>query len=169
MPRKKKAEETYEVPQAPTELPTQPAPDKFVEAYRAAVFRADTRGRVSPFEPLYLPKGIRLSFRLSGSDLQASQDYRDALFNGWVPLPRELATTDLEEAQREDKVCLLAFEEGADGTVRVGSHVVMFKTEEAYMERYLADLRRLQTQAETRAEVYEDRSEEAEAAIEYGG
>lgn len=169
MPKRKRTEETYEAPQVPAELPAEPAPNKFVEAYQAAVFKADTRGRVSPFEPLYLPKGIRLSFRLSGGDLRGSQDYRDALFNGWVPLPKELVTTDLEEAQREDKVCLLAFEEGADGTVRVGPHVVMFKTEEAYMERYLADLKRLQSQAETRAEVYEDRSEEAEATIEYAG
>lgn len=146
MPRRKKEERVVFEPltaPVPSEAPPAPKPpDAFAEAYRAKALASISDGRMSPIRPVYCPPGIILSFRLYGG-LHGAEDFMSARYEGWVPLPPELATTDEAKARAENKVALIHFEVDPDGIVRVGPYGVMFKLAEEFYRQYTEDLRRI--------------------------
>lgn len=148
MPRKKEQEEVvvYGEPAPPNSAvvqveasPLEP-PDTFKSLFAVAPSRPNLRGRLAVYDPLYLPQGVKLSFRLA----PGSTDYQQAKMEGWVPLPPELVCDDPDRAAAEGKVALLHYDI-VDGFVRVGPHVAMVKPYREWYERYMADVERMES------------------------
>ena len=147
MPRARKTEPKvveHNPGAAPPELPVEvPEPPEAFKRLRAVVHKPNLRGRVSLYQPLFVPPGVRISFRLApGIGTVSGSDFAMAKLEGWEPLPPELATNDPNEAIAKGKVGLLHFEV-VDGLVRVAEHVVMYRLEEEVLRDYYEDLKRL--------------------------
>jgi len=168
MSRRKKQQtevEVYEPPAAPAEPPQVPEPpESFQKLLTTAIpHKRDLRGRAFLYSPLYTPPGIKLQFRLR----PGTEDFAKAKLEGWVPLPPELATTDVDEAMASGKVALLHYEV-IDDMVRVGDHVVVVKLEKEWMEQYYADLREIESVLKYKAlgvQVEEQTSREEEVRL----
>lgn len=164
--RKQQTEvEVYEAPAVPTEPPEVPEPPESFKKFltTAIPHKQNLRGRAFLYAPLYTPPGIKLQFRLR----PGTEDFAKAKLEGWVPLPPELATTDVDEAMASGKVALLHYEV-IDDMVRVGDHVVVVKLEKEWMEQYYADLRDIESVLKYKAlgvQVEEQTSREEEVRL----
>lgn len=149
--------------------PSPEPPESFKRILQSIPHKRNTRGRVSPYNPLYVPNGVKLSFRLAPSpgSLDGVADFQAAKMEGWVPLPPELATTDEDDARANGKVALLAYEV-IDGLVRVGPHVAMVILEKEWYDRYYKDLQEIESLLRYKSmgvEVSEQGSHEEEVSI----
>jgi len=162
MARKKFEEVTQETqPQVP-EAP----PPRFVRKGGTA-FRGDNRGRIGLYQPLFVPKGVAIRFTLAPTSLEGNQDFTEARMNGWEPCTPDQVTRDYEEAVRENIIALAVYEEGPDGYVRVGPHVLMWKPKAEWEEQYKEDIARAMHMASPGVHVMEDHEEELEAAVHF--
>lgn len=155
-------------PQPVQSMPEVSEPPEHFKKLKTVVHKPNWRGRVSIYNPLYVPPGVRVSFRLAPSGPHSGADFASAKLEGWDPLPPEFATTDLDEAMAAQKVALLHYDV-VDGLVRVGEHVVMYMLENDWYRKYYDDLRALSEMTKPPTiNVLEDRSEELVASTKKG-
>lgn len=143
MARRKKEEKPEvqiiqnEPPQGPPAV--EEPPEAFQKLAQTFAHKRNTRGRVGLYTPLFVPKGVKIAFRLAPSGLHGSTDYKGALYEGYQPVPPELVTEDEQEARATGKIALLTYDV-VDGLVRVGEHVLMWMPEKEWFDRYYANL-----------------------------
>lgn len=171
MPRKKETVDIYEKGQL-TNQPEQvevsetdggELPEGFKKLFGAIKHKKANLGRGGVYQPVYVPKGVRVFFYLApGASPEAAAEIKLAEANGIFPLPPELATTDIDDAIANGKVCLLHYEV-IDNQVRVGHHVAMVRLYEEWFKTYMKQLKELESVLNYRrlgVEVSELRSEE---------
>ena len=76
----------YDTPnEPPREVVVDAPPPKFTRKGGTA-FRGNTRGRLSLYEPLYVPNGVSIRFALAPRGLDGQKDFTEAKMNGCKPL-----------------------------------------------------------------------------------
>ncbi len=149
----------------PREVEVEAPPPKFVRKGGTA-FRGNTRGRLSLYEPLYVPNGVSIRFTLVPHSLDGQKDFTEAKMNGWEPCTPEQVTSDYETAVRENIIALPVYEVSPEGYVQVGPHVLMWRPKSEALQEYLESVRSvLNYPAPKDVLVLENREEEAEAEV----
>ncbi len=149
----------------PREVEVEAPPPKFVRKGGTA-FRGNTRGRLSLYEPLYVPNGVSIRFALAPHSLDGQKDFTEAKMNGWEPCTREQVTTDYETAVRENIIALPVYEVSPEGYVQVGPHILMWRPKSETLKEYLESVRlALNYSAPKEVLVLENREEEAETEV----
>lgn len=168
MPRKRTEQvPVYDTPANPVVPQIQETPPSLFQKGGTA-YKGDPRGRLGLYTALHVPPGISICFRLAPGGTAGSLDFQEAKREGWVPANKEQTTSDYDEAVRDGKICLPVFEEGADGYVRVGQHVLMWNYKQEVEAAYIESVQRAAaTLSPKGVTVFEDREEEVEAALTY--
>jgi len=142
--------------------------DDLPKAFRSSAFvhKPNTRGRVSPYQPLFVPPGVKVALRLAPQpgNTDAVADYKAALMEGWRPVTPEQVTDDVDKAKADGLIAMLVYEE-IDGQVRVGPYVVMWKPHREWYREYLEDIKRAMAQQTPGVRV-EEKTEEERYVIE---
>jgi hypothetical protein len=149
----------------PREVEVEAPPPKFVRKGGTA-FRGNARGRLSLYEPLYVPNGVAIRFALAPHSLDGQKDFTEAKMNGWEPCVPEQVTNDYEKAVRENIIALPVYEVSPEGYVQVGPHILMWRPKSETVQEYLESVRQvLNYPAPEEVLVLENREEEAEAEV----
>jgi len=149
----------------PREVAVDAPPPKFTRKGGTA-FRGNTRGRLSLYEPLYVPPGVAIRFSLSPHSLDGQKDFSEAKMNGWEPCTPDQVTNDYETAVRENIIALSVYEVSSEGYVQVGPHVLMWRPKSEVTQEYLESVRTaLNYPTPDGVRVFENREEEAEAEV----
>jgi len=161
-----RAEIIYDTPvEPPREAQVEAPPPKFTRKGGTA-FRGNTRGRLSLYEPLYVPPGVSVRFTLAPHSLDGQKSFAEAKMNGWEPCTPEQVTGDYDTAVREGLIALSVYETSPEGYVQVGPHVLMWKPKSEVTQEYLESVRRaLNYPTPEGVRVLENREEEAEAEV----
>jgi hypothetical protein len=161
-----RAEIIYDTPsEPPREAVVEAPPPKFVRKGGTA-FRGNTRGRLSLYEPLYVPNGVSIRFALAPRGLDGQKDFTEAKMNGWEPCTPDQVTSDYETAVRENVIALSVYEVSPEGYVQVGPHVLMWRPKSETLQEYLESVRTaLNYPTPEGVRVLENREEEAEAEV----
>jgi len=156
----------YDTPkEPPREVVVDSPPPKFVRKGGTA-FRGNTRGRLSLYEPLYVPHGVSIRFALAPQSLDGKKDFTEARMNGWEPCVPEQVTSDYETAVRDNVIGLGVYEKSPEGYVQVGPHILMWRPKFEATQAYLESARKaLNYSTPQDVRLFEDREEEAEAEI----
>jgi hypothetical protein len=161
-----RSEIIYNTPnEPPREVEVEAPPPKFTRKGGTA-FRGNTRGRLSLYEPLYVPNGVSVRFALAPHGLDGQKDFTEAKMNGWEPCTPEQVTSDYEKAARENIIALPIYEVSPEGYVQVGPHVLMWRPKAEALQGYLESVRGvLNYPTPEGVRVFENREEEAEAEV----
>jgi hypothetical protein len=136
-----RSEIIYDTPvEPPREVVVEPPPPKFTRKGGTA-FRGNTRGRVSLYEPLYVPNGVSIRFALSPHSLDGQKDFAEAKMAGWEPCTPDQVTNDYETAVRENIIALSVYETSPEGYVQVGPHILMWRPKSEALQEYLSSVR----------------------------
>ncbi len=156
----------YDTPnEPPREVEVEAPPPKFTRKGGTA-FRGNTRGRLSLYEPLYVPGGVSIRFTLAPHSLDGQKDFTEAKMNGWEPCVPEQVTNDYETAVKENIIALSVYDTSPEGYVQVGPHILMWKPKSEATQEYLEAVRRaLNYPTPEGVRVFENRDEEAEAEV----
>jgi hypothetical protein len=161
-----RAEIIYDTPaEPPREAVVEAPPPKFTRKGGTA-FRGNPRGRLSLYEPLYVPPGVSIRFSLAPRGLDGQKDFTESKMNGWEPCTPEQVTNDYETAVRENIIALSLYEVSPEGYVQVGPHVLMWRPKAEVVQNYLESVRAaLNYPTPEGVRVLENREEEAEAEV----
>jgi hypothetical protein len=161
-----RTEVIYDTPsEPPREVAVDAPPPKFTRKGGTA-FRGNTRGRLSLYEPLYVPNGVSIRFALAPHSLDGQKDFTEAKMNGWEPCTPEQVTNDYEAAVREGLIALSVYETSPEGYVQVGPHILMWRPKSEVVQEYLESVRTaLNYPTPEGVRVFENREEEAEAEV----
>jgi hypothetical protein len=156
----------YDTPnEPPREVVVNAPPPKFTRKGGTA-FRGNTRGRLSLYEPLYVPNGVSIRFALAPHGLDGQKDFTEAKMNGWEPCTPDQVTNDYETAVRENIIALGVYDVSAEGYVQVGPHILMWRPKSEVTQEYLESVRAaLNYPTPDGVRVFENREEEAEAEV----
>lgn len=169
MPRRKEQNGNPAVEYGNPPVPTPPAneelPPSFAAQYKAVVERPNHRGRISAYEPLYCPPGVKLTLIVNPVSEGDRAAYLEMKMRGWMPLAANLCTDDEWKAKAEGLVAFPSFSE-MNGSVVVGPYLVMWRPMKDFMEDYVRDVRRLTSATQgDGVQVLEDTSKSAEASV----
>jgi hypothetical protein len=161
-----RTEVIYDTPsEPPREVAVDAPPPKFTRKGGTA-FRGNTRGRLSLYEPLYVPNGVSIRFALAPHGLDGQKDFTGAKMNGWEPCTPEQVTNDYETAVRENIIALSVYDVSPEGYVQVGPHILMWRPKSEVVQEYLESVRTaLNYPTPDGVRVFENREEEAEAEV----
>ena len=161
-----RSEIIYDTPnEPPREVVVDAPPPKFTRKGGTA-FRGNTRGRLSLYEPLYVPNGVSIRFALAPHGLDGQKDFTEAKMDGWEPCTPEQVTNDYETAVRENIIALSVYNVSPEGYVQVGPHVLMWRPKSEVTQEYLESVRRaLNYPTPEGVRVFENHEEEAEAEV----
>jgi len=161
-----RSEIIYDTPaEPPREVEVEAPPPKFTRKGGTA-FRGNTRGRLSLYEPLYVPNGVSIRFALAPHGLDGQKSFTEAKMNGWEPCTPDQVTNDYETAVRENIIALSVYDVSPEGYVQVGPHILMWKPKSEATQEYLDSVRRaLNYPTPEGVRVFENREEEAEAEV----
>jgi len=161
-----RSEIIYDTPkEPPREVVVDSPPPRFVRKGGTA-FRGNSRGRLSLYEPLYVPSGVSIRFALAPNGLDGQKSFTEARMNGWEPCTPEQVTNDYETAVRENVIALSVYETSPQGYVQVGPHILMWRPKSEVTQEYLESVRSaLNYPTPEEVRVFENREEEAEAEV----
>jgi hypothetical protein len=130
------------------------------------VHKPNYRGRVSAYQPLFVPPGVKVAFRLAPQpgNAESTTDYKAALMEGWVAVTPEQVTDDVDKAKAEGLIALLVYEE-INGQVRVGPYVLMWRPYREWYREYMEDIERILAHQTPGVEVLEETNEKEEIRV----